>query len=133
MLVADRCRFHWRTRWFLVAGLYGLNLIWFHSKEEKTQRLVVDRSGFNLIWFQLKKTIFYCRSMWFESDMVSIEGEEEIVSCRLMWLQWGYICHFQNFGWNGFQFHQFYEGITKYVFEGIHGIEFHSLDNQTTQ
>ena len=45
----------------------------------------------------------------------------------------GHFCHLEKLGGNEIEFRQICEGIMNSLNRGIHGIEFHSISNQTTQ
>ena len=46
---------------------------------------------------------------------------------------WRHFCHLQKFRWRNAQIHLILEGMLKSTGEGIYGIEFHFIGNQTTQ
>ena len=58
--------------------------------------------------------------------------------CRRSWLPvtvvaGGHFCHLEKLGRNGIEFHQIWDGMMNSLNQGIHGIQFHSIGNQTTQ
>ena len=75
-------------------------------------------------------------SVWFAGEL---EWPPVVVAAgggcrwRLTVVAVGHFCHLEKLRGNGIEFHQIWEGMMNSLNQGIHGIEFHSIGNQTTQ